>query len=578
MSTIIDVEHLLDPDHLAVEIANKWNSWVQLRREWVEQTKELRNYIYATDTKTTGNAILPWSNSTTTPKLTQISDNLHANYAATLFPQEDWIRWSGEDEDSVSWVRNLKIKSFMKTKIDQSGFVKTHYKLLRDYIHYGNAFSLIEWVDDFYLNEDGDFTQRYKGPILRRISPYDIAFNPAATEFSKTPKIIRSIHTIGEIAREAKKDSDSPIGKGLQKVLQGRKNVKNVESMLEKSEGFVADGFSNIQQYYDSDYVEVLTFYGDLYDQESGDVMQDRIITIMDRAYVVDNKEDPSWEGTPPIHHVGWRDRPDNLYAMGPLDNLVGLQYRIDHLENLKADVFDQIAYPIIKVKGDVEDFDFSPGSRIFIGEEGDVGYLQPDATALQADMQISQLEARMEELAGAPKQAMGIRTPGEKTAFEVQSLDNASGRIFQHKTSHYEAEFIEPQLNTMLTMSARKLTGTEVVRENHESGGFIFEEVSKEDLVGKGKVSPMAARHFAERARRVQNLTQLWQIAAADPSVKAHLSGKELARIMAFELGEESLFAPNIAVKEQSETQVAVEEEEVTNQDSMAEMAAQGE
>jgi hypothetical protein len=26
---------------------------------------------------------------------------------------------------------------------------------------------------------------------------------------------------------------------------------------------------------------------------------------------------------------------------MGPLDNLVGLQYRIDHLENAKADALD---------------------------------------------------------------------------------------------------------------------------------------------------------------------------------------------------------------------------------------------
>jgi hypothetical protein len=74
------------------------------------------------------------------------------------------------------------------------------------------------------------------------------------------------------------------------------------------------------------------------------------------------NEENPSWLGKCPIFHAGWRERPDNLYAMGPLDNLVGMQYRIDHLENLKADVFDQIAYPILKIRGDVEDFDFEPG------------------------------------------------------------------------------------------------------------------------------------------------------------------------------------------------------------------------
>jgi hypothetical protein len=81
----------------------------------------------------------------------------------------------------------------------------------------------------------------------------------------------------------------------------------------------------------------------------------------------------PSWLGTAPIFHAGWRSRPDNLYAMGPLDNLVGMQYRIDHLENLKADVFDQIALPMLKIRGDVEDFEYMPAGRVYIGEEGDV-------------------------------------------------------------------------------------------------------------------------------------------------------------------------------------------------------------
>ena len=87
----IDIEHMINPDQLAVEIANKWNTWNKLRQPWIAQSKELRNYVYATDTTTTANAILPWSNTTTTPKITQISDNLHANYFAALFPQKRWL-------------------------------------------------------------------------------------------------------------------------------------------------------------------------------------------------------------------------------------------------------------------------------------------------------------------------------------------------------------------------------------------------------------------------------------------------------------------------------------------------------
>jgi hypothetical protein len=263
---------------------------------------------------------------------------------------------------------------------------------------------------------------------------------------------------------------------------------------------------------------------------------------------------------------------------MGPLDNLVGLQYRLDHLENLKADVFDQIAYPVKIIRGDVEAFDWQPGAEIYVGEEGMVDYLRPDTTALQADLQIDILQNRMEELAGAPKQAMGIRTPGEKTAFEVQSLQNSASRIFEHKTAHFERVFIEPILNAMLEIGRRHLDAVEstpVVDEDRQNKYFI--DITKDDLLASGKLVPIGARHFAERARRVQNLSQLMMIKANDPSVSPHLSGKRIARIFAEELGELSLFGENIAVQEQMETQMAMQDSQVDMEENMVEKAERG-
>jgi hypothetical protein len=340
----------------------------------------------------------------------------------------------------------------------------------------------------------------------------------------------------------------------------------------------MVDGFGTIRQYYESDYVELLTFYGDIFDRTTDTFYKNRIITVVDRAYILRNVANPSWLGRSAIFHAGWRERPDNLYAMGPLDNLVGMQYRIDHLENLKADVFDQIAFPMLKIKGDVEDFNFEPGSRIYLGDEGDVGYLAPDPTALNADLQINVLEQRMEEMAGAPKQAMGIRTPGEKTAFEVGALQNASGRIFQNKTQHMEKVFFEPILNSMLEAGRRNMDAADMVRVfDDELGVAMFQQITKEDITAKGKIIPMGARHFAERAQRVQNLQQLWQLKLADPSVAAHMSGKEFAKIMAEELGEKSLYSENVAVFESMQTQKVSQEANLLAQEEDVIAAEQG-
>jgi hypothetical protein len=570
--TTIELEHLLNPDTLAVEIANRWVEWSNLREKWVEEKRELRNYLYATDTKTTGNAALPWSNSTTTPKLTQIMDNLHANYFATLFPQQKWMKFEPADSKSNKKTKIETIQAYMENKVRQSDFVNTSSSLLYDWIQYGNCFATVAYENTYTEKKDGSISVSYEGPRLVRVSPYDIVFNPTASEFYKTPKIIKSILTLGEIKRMIDKDPSKRHWQAIiDKMIYSRAAIRSGDSAYNKADGFIADGFTSIQQYYESDYVEVLTFYGDIYDYNENKLHSDRIISVVDRAYVLDNEENPSWLGHAPIFTAGWRPRPDNLYAMGPLDNLVGMQYRIDHLENLKADVFDQIAYPVMKIRGDVEDFDFAPGTRIYLGEEGDVGYLQPDATALQADLQIQLLENKMEEMAGAPRQAMGIRTPGEKTAFEVQSLQNSASRIFEHKTAHFERTFLEPILNAMLECGRRNMSTTNSLSMvDPSTGNTFFREISKEDIIGSGKISAIGARHFAERARRVQNLSQLYQLKLADPTVATHLSGKEFARIMSEELGEPRLFGENIMITEQLETQQAAQEAEMTNQEEL--------
>jgi hypothetical protein len=238
----------------------------------------------------------------------------------------------------------------------------------------------------------------------------------------------------------------------------------------------------------------------------------------------------------------------------------MGLQYRIDHLENLKADVFDQIAYPVIKIKGNtVEEFEMEPGANIFCGDEGDVEFMRPDATALQADMQIQELMNRMEELAGAPKQAMGIRTPGEKTKYEVQQLENAAGRIFQSKVHWFEKNILEPLLNSMLEESRRNFGAVERIRTiDSEFGNEVFIEVTKDDLVGKGALYPVGARHFADKARFVQELSQTIAAVQAMPTVMPHISGKAVAKALEENLGwmNYKIVKDNAGVFEQAETQ----------------------
>ena len=567
MAEEIEVKFALDDAHqMAVQISDFWVRWESAKRDWLVARSELRSYLFATDTTKTTNNQLPWKNKTTLPKLTQIRDNLHANYISALFPTDDWLIWDGANEDAVTLEKKHAIEGYMRTKLRHSDFKEQINMMLYDYIDDGNAFALSVYEKDTIPKTEPveDVVTRYIGPRWVRISPLDIVFNPMATTFEASPKIIRSIKTIAELIKDVERRPDMKYNTEIvNRLIENRQAYAKMDSTAKadsnKSYGLRIDGFGSLEEYYSSGYVECLSFYGDIYDIGENKMFRDAIVTVVDRSYVLLRMENPNWNGVAPIRHVAWRTRKDNLWGMSPLDNLVGMQYRIDHLENLKADVFDMIAYPVLKIKGDVEDFSYGPNERIYVRDEGDVEFMHPDATALQADMQIETLEQKMEEFAGAPKEAMGIRSPGEKTAYEVGQLMTAAGRIFQVKATAFE-EFMEKGINDMLELSRRNLDVSDVAKIIDDDNGVLeFLKITKEDLTAKGRLQPVGARHFAAQAKMVQELTAFSSSTIGqDQAVNVHISGFKMAQLIegALDVQKYHLVQKNIRILEQAETQ----------------------
>jgi len=556
---VLQIKDLISRQDLAADITDKYIMYSNMMQPFLQEKVELRNYVYATDTRKTANNKLPWKNSTTLPKLCQIRDNLHANYMSALFPNDNWLIWEGDDQESETQAKRQAITYYVKNKFRESGSERIVGDLLYDYIE-GNVLGDLEFVRDTKLDPvTGEEITSYVGPRVVRHSIFDQVFNPTATSYQESPKITRYIKSLGELRQELEtrpelgynQDILDHVGKIRTAITQY--DVNDVH----KATGYAIDGFGSLKEYYESPYVEILEFEGDIHD-DFGNLQRDRLITVVDRSHVVRNIPNPSWLKSYKVH-CPWRPRPDNLIGMGPLDNLVGMQYRIDHLENAKADAFDLAIHPPLAFKGAVESFEWGPGAEVFLGEDGEIIELGKNlGPILQADAEIEFLERRMEEYAGAPKEAMGIRSPGEKTAFEVQRLENAASRIFQIKIAKFEKEVLEPLVNGFLEMSKRMLDGKDVIRIMDEDFGVAeFLTVTKEDITAKGKLRPIGARHFAAQAQLIQNLNGV-MTSPIGQVIAPHMSSKKLARLVEEVLGFErfDLFSDNIGIIEQAETQ----------------------
>lgn len=571
---VLQLNDVIFVDQEATAIANMFHTWDGLRNPVKSQWRELYRYIYATDTSTTSNSTNPWKNTTTTPKITQIRDNLSANYMATMFPRRRWLKWEGNNEEDDTKEKEEAIKSYMGYVIDYPEFKNTVSRLVLDYIDNGNAIVTVDWVDE-RVEQKGKIQNGYVGPVLRRISPFDIVFNPAAPSFTQSPKIVRSIVSLGDVEellqRLSTDDGERDAAQKLYTYLREyRARISSFQGDLATPDDFYqVDGFGSFRAYLDSGYCEVLTFYGDLYIRETGEFLKNHIIQVVDRHKIIRKEPNPSTAGTPPVFHSGWRPRQDNLWAMGPLDNLVGMQYRLDNIENLKADFFDLVYAPPLKITGYVEDFKWGPFEKIYVGDDGNVEVLTPTINPLQANFELDRLMMTMEELAGAPKEAMGIRSPGEKTAYEVQRLENAASRIFQNKISQFEEQILEPALNAMLELARRMMDETTIRVIDDEYKIATFSSLTSDDISGAGRIRPIAARHFVETAERVQTLTAFFgSPIGMDPMVLQHFSSIEVARLMEelANLEDFNLVEPYIRITEQAEgQQIALQNEEDT-------------
>ena len=571
MPKTVDIVDMINPDNLATNIADRMVLWSNGRRKWEENCEETMQYLYATSTNDIMQLNRFWDNSTHLPKLTQVRDLLLTLYHDAIFSLPDFVEWEPYSKETLNVNTRNSLEAFTRQMLDKANFKDTIDALLEDYIDYGNAFAMPVFCRDVHYGANGVNTTIFEGSKLVRINPMDLYFDPTVADFAKAPKIIRSIVTIGELkALTQDMPEDATFKKAFDRAIKQRLDIRReiagVGMERLKDQELMIAGFSSLSSYYTSDMVELLTFYGDLYDMENDVMYRNHKIVVMDRSVVLSKEPVLDLGMGCNIIKCGWRDRKDTAWSMSPLDNIKGMQYMIDFLENKRADVFNYISNPNIVTIGDVEvPENNAPGQQWHCDRDSSVQFMRPDATALQADTYIDKYMYLMEEMAGAPREAAGFRTPGEKTAFEVAQLNTAASRVFQKQTRKFEREMLEPAINLMLQMFLKKKSGQTVqIKMVNELGATQFVDVNVDDIDGAGRFVAVGSNTYTEKDRMAQSLMALGNSAIyADELVRNYFDPKKIAEIIAYTTGLDkfdNLLRENIRVDRQLEMMSAME------------------
>src|SRR3990167_6387461 len=184
-----------DISQVAKRIAEMWDRYNVDRRVALKVGEEARQYIHAIDIDSTSAYILPHKNRTHQPKLTELSDVLQSQYYEASLSMPKFFKFLGERPEDFSNAAN--VEAWIRTKLEQKKFRETvGRQLIADYVTYGNAFASADYVIE--RDEAGNVV--YRGPVVKRVSPLDIIFNPRAESFAKSPKIQRTLVHIADLA------------------------------------------------------------------------------------------------------------------------------------------------------------------------------------------------------------------------------------------------------------------------------------------------------------------------------------------------------------------------------------------
>lgn len=539
------IEVNLQTDDIAKDISLKFQSWDAAKQGWLKEYKETLEYLYATDTKAIMTQKHDYNNITHIPKLTQIADVLETYYLESIFSLNEPIVFEDFRTNYSDVNKKRAIRKFANTVLlEQSNLKEVVRACIKDYIVAGNAFAMPVWEED-YVEVNGTKHIRYSGIKFERIAPSDIVFDVTAPSFAKSPKIIRSVVSLSDLAKVV--ESNPEYKKGFEKMLANRKTYREVLASGEeiREDALSIAGLGSLTDYYTSDMVELLIFYGDYFDINTNKLYKAKKITVADRNVLLHSSDLPNVNFFENIFQTRWRDRVDNLWGMSPLSNLLGMQYRIDFLENKRADIYDWLSDPMFKTKGEVLMPEVAgPGTEFNCPIDGDVSFMHPNPDILTADTYITRYMDLMDIMAGSPSEVSGFRTPGEKTMFEVSQLQTAASRMFTRQIRKFEEELLEKVLNCALQLYAYNQRGQEIILEDYASNGSPEKiKISVEELLRPGVLKATGSINYADKALMVQTLQQLGNSNIfMDEAVRANFSPSKIGAIIAYATGLDNI------------------------------------
>lgn len=465
------------------------------------------------------------------PVTFEVVEQLHSALLEGLMPNQT-LPFSVQGRSEADHAKAADVKLLLESKLAEAKLYPTLHAFLKQLLLYGNSVLALPWKKESQLMPRLEPLKKlgvtvgylpvqeeqvcYDAPAFEVLNLFDVVVDPQADSLNDGT-LIRQCRSHLEALKA------SGLYQGLEAVAVALEGLKEQPQTLTLLEGW---GHFTLP---------------------SGERLEGCVLTLVKETGTLIRCEAMGLpQGQKPFLWATLTPLPQQLYGLGCVQPVLGLQYAINALSNQKLDVLNlcinaPYTYLITDDIFDPETVMHRPGALIPVKSHETLRPLALPAQNLDAAYQeIADLRQEMLEATGVHRlQAESGNRLNGRTALEVQALVSQGQQKLGGTLSHLEQSFLEPLLGRVYRSMQHFMAGQNVVRRVGKDGGVQYHTVATDWLpCTHCQFSLSGQRGLLQEQREYNALLQLVELLKAIPEGWAKVDTGLLLRQLLEKLG----------------------------------------
>lgn len=495
---------------------NSRHYYKTFRDNWLTYYKQYRSYLDASTTKD----YYKWRSKLFIPATARAVDGWVDSIMLTAMAPKPFFSLSPREEADVAQAKLME--TLLDYQFEESNFFVEIYKFVKQVAIYGTAFGKVHWEkktktvkkkEEFMGIEIGEPQEveetTFDGPVFKALDIFDVYVSPKATSLDDTWVIHRSEKKLSDLKALAKQDIyknvaalENYFASSTPQEQAERKSMQGLPEAYGKEEG-------------DNRMIEILEYWNS---------DRTKTCTIAAQRFIIREERENPFSGMDPFVHGTLSIIPFELYSIGHPERVKDLQDQLNSEVNQRLDNRNLRQNMIVKVRRganvNVRNLITKPGGIWLTDDMTAIEPVQvPETGTSSSFAEENLLKQEIEEATGITKFSRGSGAEGSrKTATEASLQSRAGTKSFALQVMLLEEMVLKPTIEKFYQLDQLFMTEERIVRIAGQSAQFVA--VSPPDALQTFDIKANASSELMDKNLKVQQMIQMLQIAAQDPTL----------------------------------------------------------